>query len=252
MNKPKRKRRGNSRYVVFFVIALVVTITAIVGIYHALLHVSWFDLQKIQVRNNQHIPTAMIEPAASKFLGDNLLAIPTREIATEVSQIARVKSVKVRRKLLHTLEISVVERDGFLYVKSLDGDLYPMDSEGVILENLTSYYSEDLPVLNTYLSGDQFVSGQVLDKPYIKRILSMHKSITEELPDFVSQISEYFMVDDTVYIIDARYGTRFIPSDDDLIGQLKRYIFVQDNGNVNRNTVIDLRFKNQVVVKAGN
>jgi cell division septal protein FtsQ len=252
MNNPKRKRRGNSRYVVYFVIALVVTIASVVGIYHALMHVSWFDLQKIQVRNNQHIPTEMIEPAASKFVSENLLSIPTKEIANEISQIARVKNVKVRRKLLHTLVITVFERDGFLYVKSLEGDLYPLDSEGIILENLTSYYSEDLPVINTYLSGDQLVSGQLLDKAYIKRILSIHKSISEELPDFVSQISEYFMVDDTVYMIDARYGTRFIPSEDDLIGQLKRYIFVQDNGNVDRNTVIDLRFKNQVVVKAGN
>ncbi len=251
MDKPTRKRRGNSRYVVFFVIALIITVAAGVGVYQALTHVSWFDLHTIQVRNNSYVPASMIEDIVAKYMNLNLLSIPSKEIAQEISQISRIKTVKVRRKLLHSLRIDIVERPGFIYVKSLEGDLYPIDSEGNILEKLTDYYSEDLPILNTYISGDQLTAGLVLDKPYIKKVLGIHKNITDNLPDFLAHISEYFLVDDTVYMIDAKYGTRLIPSDDDLIGQLNRYLFVQDNGNVNRNTVIDLRFKNQVVVKAG-
>lgn len=60
------------------------------------------------------------------------------------------------------------------------------------------------------------------------------------------------MIDDTINIIDARYGTRIIPGETDIANQLRRYQFVQDNGNIARRSIVDLRFDNQVVVKAGN
>jgi cell division septal protein FtsQ len=53
-------------------------------------------------------------------------------------------------------------------------------------------------------------------------------------------------------MIDSRLGTRIIPSPENLAKQLKRYQFVQDNGNINPHSVVDLRYSNQVVVKAGN
>jgi hypothetical protein len=59
------------------------------------------------------------------------------------------------------------------------------------------------------------------------------------------------MIDNTINIIDARYGTRIIPGEDNMATQLRRYQFVQDNGNISRKSVVDLRFDNQVVVKAG-
>ncbi len=251
MPQSERKRRGNSRYMVYFVIALVFTIAISVGIYHALLHVSWFNLQKIVVTNNQSVPTEMIHDIVAKYLNMNLLSIPSKEIQKDILSISRVKSVRIRKSLLHTLRIEVQERSGFLYVKSLEGDLYPIDSDGVVMEKLSPYYNEDLPILNTFISAEHLELGSKLEKPYINKVLSIHKEIGNHVPEFLAQISEYFIVDDIVYIIDAKYGTRLIPSDDDLISQLNRYMFVQDNGNINRNTTIDLRFKNQVVVKAG-
>ena len=74
----------------------------------------------------------------------------------------------------------------------------------------------------------------------------------KEAPDFLPQISEYYLIDNTINIIDAKTGTRIIPSEEDFATQISRYRFVQENGNINRNSVVDLRFKNQVVVKAGN
>lgn len=251
MNKVERKRRGNSRYVLFFLIALFCTVAIGIGIYNAMLRVSWFNLQKVTVINNQSVPTEMILKITSPYMKMNILALPTSEIRKRILRISRVKSVKVQRRLLHTLRIVLQERSGFIYVKSAEGDLYPIDSEGIILEKLSSYYNEDLPILNTYMPGKQLKSGAKLNKPYVQKVLAMHKKISEELPDFLAQISEYYLVDDTIHIIDAKYGTRLVPSDTELIPQLSRYLFVQDNGNINRNTVIDLRFKNQVVVKAG-
>ncbi|MDD4310561.1 MAG: cell division protein FtsQ, partial [Candidatus Cloacimonetes bacterium] len=144
------------------------------------------------------------------------------------------------------------ERRGLLYLKSLEGDLYPVDAEAVVLAKYSSIYTEDLPIFSTYFSNNQFKAGVKLKKPGLARILALHQRIIKEAPDFLPRISEYYFIDNTVNIIDAKYGTRIIPSDEDMSSQLKRYLFVQDNGNIDRRGVVDLRFKNQVVVKAGN
>jgi len=74
----------------------------------------------------------------------------------------------------------------------------------------------------------------------------------KESPEFLPNISEYYTINNTVYIIDARNGLRLIPSTKNLARQLSRYEFVKDNGNVSNNAILDLRFDNQVVVKSGN
>lgn len=246
-----RKRRGNNRYIAYFVIALLLTVAIGAGIYRGLMQVSWFNLQKVQIVNNQTVPDSLIVKIVDPYMGKNILSISRKELSEQIAGISRIKSVKVKRRLLHGLRIVVSERSGFLYLKSLEGDLYPIDSEAKVLERFTAFYSEDLPVVSTFLTGKQISEGQLTNKTYLRKILDIHRKIVEEMPDFASNISEYYMVDDAVHAIDVRFGTRFIPSEDDLISQLKRYQFVQDNGSINRNTLIDLRFKNQVVVKAG-
>ncbi|MEJ1730232.1 hypothetical protein SMA90_28295, partial [Escherichia coli] len=88
--------------------------------------------------------------------------------------------------------------------------------------------------------------------PDLNRILQTHLAIMQDAQDYLPIISEYYMIDNTINIIDARYGTRIIPGETDFADQLRRYQFVQDNGNISQHSVVDLRFDNQVVVKAGN
>jgi len=113
-------------------------------------------------------------------------------------------------------------------------------------------YKEDMPIYSTYLSNHQIKPGHKLKNAGLQQVLQLHKRITKEAPDFLPQISEYYLIDKTVNIIDAKTGTRIIPAQEDLAKQLARYQFVQENGNINKNSVVDLRYKNQVVVKAGN
>ncbi len=247
-----RKRRGSSRYYLFFLICLVALGALGTGMYLLLLNVSWFDLREVQLQGNVSVADSLIHNITRPYLGQNLLRISKRGISGEVLEFARIKNVKIRRRLLHTLSIQILERKGLIYLKSTSGDLFPIDEEAVVLERYGSVYTEDLPILSTYLDNSGLKAGTQLDKPYIKSALQLHKRIQKEAADFLPLVSEYYVIDSLVYIVDARYGTRIIPSTQNLAKQFKRYQFVQDNGNINRNSVVDLRFDNQVVVKAGN
>lgn len=251
MKPNARKRRGNSRYYLFFVLLLIALGGLGAGVYYLLLNVPWFNLKQVRVEGNSYVPDSLVAKAATPYLGQNLLSIRGEAVTGEVMKLARVKSAKVQRRFLNTLRIKIEERKSIIYVRTLDGELFPVSEEGMVLEQYGRIYNENLPIASLLVESSKLKPGSIISNSSLNRILSMHRQLCKDTPEFVHNISEYYTVDDLIYIVDARNGVRLIPGRDDLAKQISRYQFVQDNGNVAPNAVLDLRFENQVVVKAG-
>lgn len=247
----ERKRRGNGRYYFFFLFSLFAVIAAIYGAWYALCHVPIFEVRRVLFSGNTAIPDVLLQQSTSKYIGTNLFRVSKTQVKQDLAKFSRVKSVAVHKRLLNTLSIEINEREGLLYVKSYEGNLYPIDGDAIVLSMYGKVYREDIPIYSSYYTDKQFKPGVKLGKADLGKILALHKRIVKEAPEFLPIISEYYMIDNTINIIDARYGTRIIPSTENMAQQLKRYQFVQDNGNISRRSVVDLRFENQVVVKAG-
>lgn len=246
-----KKRRGNSRYYLFFLLSLIAVVALSTGLVYALRHLSIFELKSVSFTGNLAVPDSLITQCTDRYLGTNLFRISKAELQRDLKGISRVKELKVRKHLLNKLSLTISEREGLLYIKSFEGSLYPIDEDAIVLARYAKVYKEDLPIYSSYYKDTQFKAGVKLAKPDLKRVLALHKRIIKEAPEHLHIISEYYMIDNTINIIDARYGTRIIPSEEDMAIQLKRYQFVQDNGNISRRSVVDLRFENQVVVKTG-
>ncbi|NLO43807.1 MAG: FtsQ-type POTRA domain-containing protein [Candidatus Cloacimonetes bacterium] len=244
-----KKRRGNSRYYIFFALSLMAILALGLGLFHFMLHLSWLEVQHINIAGNLVVPDSLVYQTCSKHLGTNLFKVPTRELAAELNQFSRIKSVKVRRRIPATINLTITERKAFLYVKSFEGRLYPIDSEAIVMKSYSPIANEDIPIFSSYYTDEQLKPGTRLKKADLNKIIAVHKRVVHEASDYLPIISEYYLIDNTVYMVDARYGTRIIPSEENMAIQLKRYQFVQDNGNISRNKVVDLRFENQVVVK---
>lgn len=251
MKTKARKRRGNSRYYLFFVLSLVLVTGVGFAAYMFAVNIPWIDLHEIKLSGNSSISDSTLTAILNPYKGTNLLSVPSNEIEKKIRGFARVKNVKIKKSLMHKLTCVIEERSGLLYLRSIEGDLFPIDKDAIVLEKPDNIYREDLPIVGTYLHSNQLINGTKLKKPYLSRIIKIHQDILAQSPDFAPLISEYFFIDDTIYIIDAKYGTRIIPGENNISKQLQRYLFVQDNGNIDRNSVVDLRFDNQVVVKEG-
>ncbi|MDD2332423.1 MAG: FtsQ-type POTRA domain-containing protein [Candidatus Cloacimonetes bacterium] len=251
MSFKHRKRRGNSRNYFYVLFGLVVICIAGIGVYQFLLNVSWFSLKNVKISENKHIPSSLIHNIIKPHKNQNLFRIPVSELENKISSLHRVEKVKIKRRIPHSLSIIIKERQSLLYIKSLEGDLYPLDAEARVLESYSPYYQEDLPILSAYLNKDQLKPGTKLKQGYIRKAIAIHKRIVSELPEFEPRVSEYFFVGKTPYLVDTKYGSRIIPDPEDMITQLKRYMFVQENGAIEHDSIFDLRFKDQVVVKAG-
>jgi cell division septal protein FtsQ len=246
-----RKRRGNSRYFLFFLIALIGIAALGSGVYYLLMNVSWLNIQDVQITGNTSLPDSLITALADSYKGQNILSVTEKEVRQSLSAFARIRDVEVRKHLPGILKVMLRERQGILYLKSTEGDLFPVDGDGLVLERYDTVYREDLPVLTTYFTNAQLKPGTIMKKAPVTKVLALHKAITAQYPEFLPVISEYYMIDNTIHIVDSRYGTRIIPAEAQIADQLRRYLFVQDNGNINRNSLVDLRFARQVVVKEG-
>lgn len=247
----QRKRRGNSRYYLYFLVSLLACFGMIGGVFYAFRHLSIFELKSVSVHGNIAVPDSLILQKTQKYLGHNLFQISKKAMKQDLLSFSRVKDAKIRKHLMDKISIQIIERSGMLYVKSFEGNLYPIDEDGIVLSKYGKVYKEDLPIFSSYYPDASFKAGTRLEKADVLRICKLHKRIMKEAPEYLPIISEYFMIDNTIHIIDSRYGTCIIPSEDNLATQFKRYQFVQDNGNIGRRSTVDLRFENQVVVKAG-
>ncbi|MCD8479652.1 MAG: hypothetical protein LRZ88_05145, partial [Candidatus Cloacimonetes bacterium] len=70
-----RKRRGNSRYYLFFLLSLMAVVALSSGVVYALRHLSIFELQEIRVSGNLAVPDSLIQQASNKYLDTNLFRI---------------------------------------------------------------------------------------------------------------------------------------------------------------------------------
>lgn len=252
MTSRERKRRGNSRYFLLFFLCLIGIGALGWGAYKLLTGLDSIDLRKVELSGNHAIPDSLIYEITDPYLGQNLFAISGKALEKKLQGFSRIKQVKIRKSPFHTLKIQIEERVGVLYAKSIEGDLFPIDANGVVLKSYSSYPLEDLPIATTYIPSEKMLFGKKPGNPDLQRILKLHNRIKKESPDFVDRISEYYTIDNTIYIVDAETGTRLIPSTEQLADQLRRYLFVQENGNIGKYKVVDLRYENQVVVKAEN
>jgi cell division protein FtsQ len=244
-----RKRRGHSRFVIFFALILVALGILFWLGYGCLSKAVWLSIRNISITGNENVATTSIQTQLQEFMGENLVKVSSRKIKQQLLKIKRIKKAKIVRLYPRTLKVRITERVGFLYLKSMEGSLFPVDEQGMVMEHALYPTKEDLPIVNIEVSNRQLHVGKKVDDKFLKKVIALQKRILKERPEFLPSISEYYSENGKIMIIDSRYGSRILLGMQDLRDQLRRYQFVQENGDVNRRDIFDLRFKNQVVVR---
>jgi len=245
-----RKRRGNSRFLIFFILILCVLSSLAYVTYLELCKAEWLNIDRIAITNNENVAAATLNSLLQDYYGRNLVDISADEIKDRLQSIKRIEKVGISRAYPNMLRVKIFEKKGFVYVKSIEGDLFPIDNTGMILEYSAHPSSEDLPIVHTLYSSTDLHIGNVVKDKFIEKVFELHLSIMKEYPDFCKSISEYYLDNNSVVIVDINNGARILINKEDLKNQLRRYRFVQENGDINKSSVFDLRFKNQVVVRA--
>jgi len=245
----RRKRRGNSRYFVLMLFFLALIGMVYIAITAILKHYPIFIIKKIEIAGSKNLDRAFLSEISKDLIKTNMYGFSTSDLEKRYLRIKRIKSVNVSRILPSKVRIKIQERTGFFYVKTVEGNFYPVDENHIVLDNRIYSSPEDIPVVNTRFKDQQMLVGRHLVSKQLDEVTHLQKEMLKVNPKFMQYVSEYYFKDDILYFIESNTGCRVILGDNDLQTKLRRFIFLKENGGLDRKNVIDFRFQNQVVVK---
>ncbi|MFA5497990.1 MAG: FtsQ-type POTRA domain-containing protein [Candidatus Cloacimonadia bacterium] len=248
--KKRVKRRGNSRYVMLFIMIGVGLIILSSILYTYSKKWSFFNVRKIEISGNQNLETDFLREMVSEYIGVNINTISARQLSYKYSNIVRVKKMKLRKVLPFKLKLIFIERIGYAYIKTIEGVIVPIDKEFVILDKGGFYLQENLPIIETKLSIADLQTGETLEDENVTQLIEVHKLIEENNIDG-TLISEYYINRGNVYLIEANTGSVVCLGNKDFPTRIQKLKFVCDNVGIVEYKHIDLKFENRIIVKSG-
>ncbi|HPY95736.1 MAG TPA: FtsQ-type POTRA domain-containing protein [Candidatus Cloacimonadota bacterium] len=249
MNRRYRRKRGSTRFIVFFILITVF----VIGIWHLIVFfikdMDAFNIKKIEIVGQKNLDPVFLENLSAEFIGKNTFQVKKQDFIRKYENIVRVKSVVVSRRLPSTVRIEIHERLGVLYVKTPEGDFFPVDENFIVLDKADFYPAEDIPFANINIQNTSIQIGKAIENRSLEQILQLHNNIKKKDINMVNNISEYYFKGKDIAFIDSHKGCRVIIGDTDINKRLERYIFLRDNQSFQKNITIDLRFKDQAVIR---
>ncbi|MFA6939459.1 MAG: FtsQ-type POTRA domain-containing protein [Clostridiaceae bacterium] len=231
----RRKKRIRRR---FFVFSLLLIITSIALAFN----LKTFDIKEIFVKNNVKVTKDDIINLSGISIGDNIFYVSFYKSKKNILSNPYIKTVKLKRKLPGSIEISVTERNEAVYFQK-ENSFYILDETGVFLKK-----SSEAPALLKIKGIENKVS---YEKNSILFKDSRYKYAIEKFSilDFSSKYNKYkfksvdlsSLVNIKLYInnMEIRLG-----SDEDLLDKVNKAISIMSKDGVSlEKGYIDVSFK---------
>lgn len=139
-----------------------------------------FNINEIQVINNNQISTETIMSLSQLQIGQNIFKFKSSQVRKDIKTNPYVESVKVQRKIPNRIEITIKERQKNYNVEFLNGYAY-INNQGYILE--ISEQKLDLPVIqgvstdqNQIVAGNRLNAGDLVKLETVIQIMNICKN----------------------------------------------------------------------------
>jgi len=245
----QRKKRGSSRYFVFLIVILTVLILGFMGLKKIFMKLEFFNIEKIEITGNRILEQEFLLNISLDLIGQNILSVSKRDIINKYANIARIKKIRISKRYPGKLKIIITERNAVLLAKTEGGELFPVDGEGVYLDNESFDDREILPIVNTDIPAEKVMFGKQTESEFLIRVIDFYYQVKNCDPDFFSRISQIFEKDEMIYLVELQKGYLILLGEDELSEKIKRYNFVEKNRKFEKDSVIDLRFKDKLIVR---
>lgn len=213
-------------------------------------------LESVAVEGNSVVPAGEIVALSKVENGSKLAAIELTKIRDRVLHNAFIKDVTVRREFPGTIIVSVVERKPVALINA--GELVGCDAEGMILPHIVSPGIADLPVISGRNDAGRLQPGCAVNNSEIREALAVLVTAADIDSAVFRLISEIrllsggeFMLYTTDCGVPVMIGRGRIAEKIALLSSFWKEVV--RTGSAGRFGSIDIRFKDQVVVRwAGN
>ena len=176
-------------------------------------YVPFFTLNEIRLVGAQYLTEEDIIKVGDIYMGEQLFRLETDVVQSRLAKDLRIEEVSVRRKLPHTLEVTIRERRPLATVMCDYGYL-DLDRNGVVLDSYKSLKTMQIPMITGARVRDLYI-GDAVENEEVKRILDFLERLNEETLNRLSEIS----------IVDEDYIVMYSATDNPVqirIGKLER------------------------------
>jgi cell division protein FtsQ len=198
-----------------------------------------FEVQKLSVSGARRIPETEVIAKAGFEAGTNIFRINLEEMRSRVEELSWVRHAAVQRILPDQIVIRVVEREP-IGLTRIKGEIYQFDIDGEILDPDPASGSS-FPILDGLRAGDREANG---------RKVQIYRSVMEELDQ--TSLSEIHINDaGEVMVVSANDPVLIDLGVSDFRNRWVKYLQLkpQIQQQYPQAVRVDLRFKNQVIIK---
>ncbi len=245
-----KKKTGSSRYFFYFIFSSGIIVASYFGVKSLIIKMDMFYINKIEISGNINLESEFLQNLSRDFLGQNLYAVSKKDVLQKYENILRIDDIKVIKIFPDELRIMVKEKKGIFYLKSKEGEIFPIDRNRIVLDNKNFYEHEIIPVIETDIPSSDFLFGEKIENDFVERVFTFYDRLIKTDPEFSNHISEFYENDGDIVMVETSVGYRIIFGDDEVEEKLKRYVFLEQNRTFEKGTIVDLRFKNQLVIRS--
>lgn len=246
----KKKRSGSSRYFFFFLVLIVLIYGAYIGINSLFTKLDLFKVKYIKISGNVNLETDFLKNICNDFINMNLYSISKKDVLKKYENIVRIEGIKVSRIFPNKLKIEISEKRGVFFLRTERGIIFPIDKNRVVLDNVNFYENEVLPIIGTKIPDAEIIIGKRIENVLIEKIFFLREKFANVDLDFINSISEFYIKDENLIFVNANIGYRIVFGENEIEEKLKRLIFLEQNRTFEKGTTIDLRFKDQLVIRS--
>ncbi|MFQ6618025.1 MAG: cell division protein FtsQ/DivIB [Fidelibacterota bacterium] len=211
-----------------------------------------FGIEKIQIVGNRMVDSKKILSLSALKFGEDILGLHTGEVEGRIAGYPFIKRVRVSKILPSTVKIEILERRPLAYITG--DELYSVDEDFFVLPPPTLSRRIDLPLITGITLTSKIVPGMKIENKRVMLATWILHQIKSMDPLLYLEISEvHFDRNAEIELFGTEGGTKILLGKKDLL--LRLYTLKNFLQQIHRRkdfsafSYIDLRFRNQVIVK---
>ena len=213
-------------------------------------HAAILRIDRVNVQGNRRLPTGEVRALLEGLEGRNILTTDLAEWRARLLGSSWVQEVTVRRVLPGTVEVLIVERRP-LGIGRLDGRLFLVDSDGVIIDEYGPAYADvDLPIIRGFV-GAETPEARSADAARAALAAGVLTALSRR--DIAERLSEVDVSDPYNAAVILKRDTAVIKlGREDFLERLQSYLELASalRERVPEIDYVDLRFDHRVYVRA--
>lgn len=182
IRRRRRRRRSFGRF--FRGLIFLVVSAAVLGFF---VYVPFFTLSEIKLVGAKYITQEDIMKIGNIYMGEQLFRLETDVVQSRLSKDLRIEEVTVRRRLPHTLEVKIKEREPLAIIQCDYGYL-DLDHGGIVLDSYKTLKDMQIPMITGAEIRDLYIGDEVQDEQ-VKGILDFLQRLNAETLNQISEVS---------------------------------------------------------------